>query len=246
MLSNFLYSPLEQFEVYSVAFSFFNNAHVSVLITVCAMSLVWLNAVSKSNFLPTNAWSSLKNIIQEELMVLTGRNIGHVGQQYYPFLLVMFLSIMGFNLVGMIPYSFTITSHIVMTLVFSFTFFIGTNLRAIIDMKLCYFSLFLPSGAPVPIMPFLVVIELISYFARLASLAIRLFANMMAGHSLMKILIGFVYGIFLFDTIGIVLGWIPFLLVFVITFLETAVALIQAYVFTILMCIYIKDLYVAH
>ena len=132
----------------------------------------------------------------------------------------------------------------------SFTLFMGINIRALLDKKFHFFSLFLPSGAPMVIAPFLVIIELISYVARVFSLAIRLFANMMAGHTLLKILIGFSY-LIIVDSLTnnwplFFVGLIPFFLVYIITFLEVAIALLQAYVFTVLLCLYIKDLYVAH
>jgi len=161
-----------------------------------------------------------------------------------------FFSIAGLNLVGMIPFAFTVTSHIIVTFTLSFTLFVGINLRAVIDKQFGFFSLFLPSGAPIVIAPFLVVIELISYIARVFSLAIRLFANMMAGHTLLKILIGFSFIIAIQNLNStwplLFVAFIPFLLVFIITFLEVAIALLQGYVFTVLMCLYIKDLYVAH
>jgi ATP synthase subunit 6 len=241
----FITSPLEQFEVYTVL-NLFTNLQLYAFLAVAILSFWWYATITRGTFLATNVWSAATTLLQEQLMILVGRNIGGAGQPYYPFLVVLFLFLLVLNLVGMIPYTFTVTSHIIVTLALSFTFFFGTNLRAVLDMKWGFFGLFLPSGAPVAIMPFLIVVEVISYFARVASLAIRLFANMMAGHSLLKILIGFVYSIFFFDTVGLILGWVPFLLVFVITFLEAGVALVQAYVFTILLCIYIKDLYVAH
>lgn len=129
-------------------------------------------------------------------------------------------------------------------------FFIGLNVRAILDQKLHYFNLFLPSGVPVVIRPFLIIIEIISYITRVFSLSIRLFANMMAGHTLLKILIGFAFLLFFKLSLNIwlitFLGVIPFLLVYLITFLEVAIAFLQAYVFTILLCMYIKDCYSAH
>lgn len=238
-------SPLEQFEIYQVG-GIITNLTFFLAIATVVLIVWWVSAVRHRAFLSNNAWSAVATTLQEQLMRLVGRNIGMAGQAYYPFLLVLFVFLLTVNMIGLIPYTFTVTSHITITLALSFTFFVGTNLRAILDQGFGFFGLFLPSGAPVAIAPFLIVVEVISYFARVARLAIRLFANMMAGHSLLKILIGFVYAIMFFDTIGLVLGWIPFVLVFVITFLEAGVALVQAYVFTILMCIYIKDLYVAH
>ncbi len=238
-------SPLEQFEVYRIPV-FFNNVALFAALALVVTALIFLSSSVYGHFLPRNPWSSLTAIFQQQLMVLVARNIGAAGQVYFPFLFTLFIFLLMSNLLGMVPYTFTTTSHIVVTLFLSFTFFIGTNLAGVLRLKLHYFGLFLPSNSPVLISPFLLLVELISYFARVASLAIRLFANMMAGHSLLKILIGFVYAIFLSDVVGLIWGWLPFLLVFLITFLEVGVAFVQAYVFTTLLCIYIRDLYHAH
>ena len=244
-LSSVISSPLEQFEIYSVVFTLTINVIFLLLISLVLIFFGYLLNVN-SQFLVKNAFAALKLTFQEQLLILVARNLGAAGQHYYPILSVLFLFLLVLNLIGLVPYTFTVTSHIVATFTLSFTFFVGTNLVAIKNKKLEYFGLFLPSGAPTAIVPFLIAIELISYFARVFSLAIRLFANMMAGHSLLKILIGFVYAILVFDTIGLLASVLPFLLVFVITFLEAGVALIQAYVFVVLMCVYIKDFYTSH
>jgi F-type H+-transporting ATPase subunit a len=246
IVSNFTAaSPLEQFEVYSVLPFLSNNIIFLILVVLTVVFFGYMITMQKQ-FLVKSAFSVLKLLFQEQLLTLVARNLGAAGQRYYPILSVLFLFLLALNLIGLVPYTFTVTSHIVATFTLSFTFFVGTNLVAIKNKKLEYFGLFLPSGAPIAIIPFLIAIELISYFARVFSLAIRLFANMMAGHSLLKILIGFVYAILVFDTIGLLACVLPFLLVFVITFLEAGVALIQAYVFVVLMCVYIKDFYGKH
>ena len=238
-------SPLEQFEVYSVL-PFLSNNIIFLILVVLTLAFSGYMITMQKQFLVKSAFSVLKLLLQEQLLTLVARNLGAAGQRYYPILSVLFLFLLSLNLIGLVPYTFTVTSHIVATFTLSFTFFVGTNLVAIKNKKLEYFGLFLPRGAPIAIIPFLIAIELISYFARVFSLAIRLFANMMAGHSLLKILIGFVYAILVFDTVGLLACVLPFLLVFTITFLETGVALIQAYVFVVLMCVYIKDFYVTH
>jgi F-type H+-transporting ATPase subunit a len=245
LLTQIITSPLEQFEIYSVLPFLTNNVIFLILVVLILVFSGYMLTVHKQ-FLVKSAFSVLKLLFQEQLLTLVARNIGAAGQRYYPILSVLFLFLLALNLIGLVPYTFTVTSHIVATFTVSFTFFVGTNLVAIKNKKLEYFGLFLPSGAPIAIIPFLIAIELISYFARVFSLAIRLFANMMAGHSLLKILIGFVYAILVFDVIGLLACVLPFLLVFAITFLETGVALIQAYVFVVLMCVYIKDFYTNH
>lgn len=151
------------------------------------------------------------------------------------------------NLIGMIPYSFTITSAFSITLFLSLGFFIGVNIIGCLIHGTDILNLFLPGGAPLPIVPFLIIIEIISYFARIFSLSIRLFANMMSGHTLLKILIGFSWNMFNCGSkLIILLALIPFFIVFVITGLELAIAFLQAYVFTVLICIYLNDVFAFH
>jgi F-type H+-transporting ATPase subunit a len=146
----------------------------------------------------------------------------------------------------MVPYSFTPTSHLILTFSFSFLTFITGTLVGLYRNGLHFFSLFLPAGAPVAIAPFIIVIEIISYLARLFSLAIRLFANIMAGHTLLKILTSFCWimlntGVFLF-----IVQWFPLVIVFAITGLEIIIGMLQAYVFTMLSIIYFNDAFNLH
>ena len=246
------YSPLEQFEILSI-FYIFSNSNIFLVLALVFLSLLYQAYKQQVTWLPfiSNTWSNLLEILNEQLMILTVQNLGiKVGQLYYPWILFSFLIVASLNLIGMVPHAFTVTSHIIVTFSLAFMFFVGINLRAIIDQKWHYFSLFLPSGAPAVITPFLVVIELISYIARVFSLSIRLFANMMAGHTLLKILIGFAF-LILFQLpttnwLVSLVGLIPFFLVAIITFLEVAIAILQAYVFTVLLCLYIKDLHTKH
>ena len=267
MFNLLVLSPLEQFDVINVLgwFShnlamFFNlpsflltNAGLFILLTIFFGGLVGWHYMINLSWIPaaTQNYLYILEVLAKELIVLVYRNVGlAVGQLYFPWLVFIFFTIAGLNLIGIIPFTFTITSHIIVTFFLSFTLFMGINIRALLDKKFHFFSLFLPSGAPMVIAPFLVIIELISYVARVFSLAIRLFANMMAGHTLLKILIGFSY-LIIVDSLTnnwplFFVGLIPFFLVYIITFLEVAIALLQAYVFTVLLCLYIKDLYVGH
>jgi len=257
-----LASPLEQFDLLNLGdWGFFGyslltsntNSQFFLIFTFLMLGFFFFQYNHNLFWIPEKQQrlSYILELLYQELMVIVFRNVGlQVGQLYFPWLVFIFLVIAGLNLVGMIPFAFTITSHIIVTFTLSFTLFVGINLRALLDKQFEFFSLFLPSGAPIVIAPFLVVIELISYIARVFSLAIRLFANMMAGHTLLKILIGFSFVIGMQNLNStwplLFVAFIPFLLVFIITFLEVAIALLQGYVFTVLMCLYIKDLYVAH
>ena len=136
---------------------------------------------------------------------------------------------------GMMPYSFTVTSHIIVTFVLAAFIFIGVTIIGFIKHGFSYLKLFVPSGVPIILMPLIVVIEIISYLSRPISLAVRLFANMMAGHTMLKVFGGFVVGL------GIVGGWLPLSFTVALTGLEILIAFLQAYVFAILTCIYLND-----
>ncbi len=257
--STFLKAPLEQFEVLDLLVAsgwspiIFTNVQFFLIFTILLVILYFYNYNQLQLWIPLQQHKTLYllELVYNEVIVIVFRNVGYIiGQLYFPILFFIFLIITSLNLVGIIPYAFTITSHIVVTFCFSFLIFVGINIRSILDKQTTFFSLFLPSGAPLIIAPFLVIIEIISYVARVFSLAIRLFANIMAGHTLLKILIGFA---FLIAGQGFQNNWtllfvalIPFLIVYIITFLEVAIALLQGYVFTVLLCLYIKDLYVSH
>ncbi|MCL4171308.1 UNVERIFIED_CONTAM: hypothetical protein GTU68_032781 [Idotea baltica] len=135
-------------------------------------------------------------------------------------------------------YSFTVTSHALITFSFSFAFFIGILIIGIITQKIKFLNTFVPSGSPAALLPFMIFIEIVSYFSRPFSLAIRLFANMMSGHALLAILANFVLVI---SKKNLIIAAIPFLLIVLIIGLEAMIALLQAYVFTILLCIYLSD-----
>jgi ATP synthase subunit 6 len=245
-------SPLEQFEVLNFGY-FFTNAQVFLISAICVISFLYYMYSKTALWIPgmKQSYSYILELFYSELLILVFRNVGgKYGQVYFSWLVFTFFFVSCTNLIGMIPFTFTITSHIVVTFAVSFYLFVAINIQAIAHKEFSFTSLFVPSGAPTLILPFLVVIEIISYIARVFSLAIRLFANMMAGHSLLKILIGFAFVIgFKLNTSVwplYFLGLIPFFIVFLITFLEVAIALLQGYVFTVLMCLYIKDLHTSH
>ena len=160
---------------------------------------------------------------------------------YLPFIYSIFFFILIANLTGNIQYSFTITTSIIVSIGLSFTILIAVTILGLSIHRLHFFSYFVPSGTPLALVPLLVLIELTSYLARAFSLGIRLFANMVAGHTLMKILATFLYQMFNTSLIVAILTLIPFTLFLAIMTLELAVSVIQAYVFTILACSYIKD-----
>lgn len=176
---------------------------------------------------------------------LLGNNVGFANLRYFNHIFVVFLFVALTNVLGMIPFFFTLTSQFAVTFVLAATLFVGFNLLAIRLHGLNFFNLFIPTGAPAAIRPFLVFIEFISYFARVLSLSIRLFANMTAGHTLMKILAGYVYVMLLALSAWSFAGLIVLSLLFVIVLLEIFIAFLQAYVFVMLLCVYLNDVLAA-
>jgi len=139
------------------------------------------------------------------------------------------------NMLGMLPYSFTVTSHIIVTFALAAIIFVGVTIIGFVNHGIGYFKLFIPSGVPLFLLPLIVIIEIISYLSRPVSLSVRLFANMMAGHTMLKVFGGFVI------SLGIMGGWLPLGFTVALTGLEILIAFLQAYVFAILTCIYLND-----
>jgi ATP synthase subunit 6 len=169
---------------------------------------------------------------------LVKQQININGYAYFPLIFTLFLFILIANLVGMSLYSFTLTSHVTIAFTLSFSFFISIVFVGILIQKKSFVNTFIPSGAPKILKPFLIGIEIISYFSRPFSLGIRLFANLMAGHTLLAILANFT---FLISKKNIIISLVPFILIVAIVGLEAMIAALQAYVFTVLVCIYLND-----
>lgn len=247
-------SPLEQFAILPLIpmnighlYFSFTNSSLFMLLTL-SLVLLLVHFVTKNgggNLVP-NAWQSLVELIYDFVLNLVNEQIGglsgNVKQKFFPCILVTFTFLFFCNLQGMIPYSFTVTSHFLITLGLSFSIFIGITLVGFQRNGLHFLSFLLPAGVPLPLAPFLVLLELISYCFRALSLGIRLFANMMAGHSLVKILSGFAWTMLCMNDLFYFIGDLgPLFIVLALTGLELGVAILQAYVFTILICIYLND-----
>nr|AJF36671.1 ATP synthase F0 subunit a [Gefionella okellyi] len=245
MISN----PLEQFQIYVlIPFVLANynfsitNVTLFIIIVITYIIFYYRLSILNSTIISVTGWQTTVEQLFEFIYNLAKENItGKFSENFFPFLFVLFNFILMSNLIGMIPYSFTITSHISITFALSFTIFIAIIIIMFKYHKLVAFITFLPSGTPIPLIPFLVPIELISFFSKPFSLSIRLFANMMAGHSLLKILAGFSWSMLSFGGIFYILFVVPLIIVFLITGLEMGIALLQAYVFTILVAMYFRD-----
>ena len=242
------FSPLEQFSIVSLIpfhlgnfyFSFTNSALFMFLTTGFFLFLIHSVTLQGGFVVPTR-WQSFVEMIYEFIANLIEEQVGVKGKKYFPLIFTLFTFILFSNLIGMIPYSFTTTSHLLVTFSLSVSIFVAVTLLGFQIHGIHFFSFLLPPGAPLALAPFLVVIEVVSYSFRAISLGVRLFANMMAGHTLVKILSGFAWTMMSVGGIMTILSMIPFLVVFALTFLEVGVACLQAYVFTILSCIYLND-----
>ena len=193
-----LFSPLEQFSIFKlIPISFFGldlsvtNSTLFAGIS-CFLSFIFFNFICSNARLVPSLWQGIAESLFEFVFYnVLSENIKKGGSAYFPIILTIFIYILSCNLIGMIPYSFTVTSHIVITLGLAIVAFTGINIIGLSIHGFHFFSLFLPGGAPLVLAPLLIPIELVSYSFRVVSLALRLFANMMSGHCLLKILAGF-------------------------------------------------------
>lgn len=235
-------NPMSQFEVYSIgpkiqigSFDLsFTNSSLFMVLTVSVISLFFIAATQKKSLVP-NKMQLIAEMAFEFVSKMISETAGKDARPYFPFILSLFLFVLVANLLGMLPYSFTVTSHIIVTFALAFFIFIGVTVVGFAKHGISYLKLFVPSGVPIFLLPLIIVIEVISYLSRPVSLSVRLFANMMAGHTMLKVFGGFVVGL------GILGGWLPLGFAVALTGLELLVAFIQAYVFAILTCIYLND-----
>ena len=191
--------------------------------------------------IPTR-WQSVFEIVHKMILSVLGTNVKHKNAQlYFPLVFFVFLFVFSLNAMGLIPYSFTVTSHLIVTLGFGVAIFFGINIITARKHGIKLFSLILPPGTSPVLALLLVPIELLSYLFKPVSLAIRLFANMMAGHTLLKVIAGFAFVLMSKPGILFLLHYVPLLLLVILFVLESAVAVIQAFVFTILICTYLND-----
>jgi len=245
-------SPLEQFQILPlipVVFGVFDLSITNqtiILVLVFFFSLVFFNAVvdPKDNTFPLipSRWQSFLELAYRMMLSLVVDNIkDKQGGYFFPLVFTVFFVILSLNLIGLIPYSFTVTSHLLVTFGLALAIFIGINIVCIRIHGIHFFALFLPPGTSLALALLLVPIDLISYIFKPISLSVRVFANMMAGHTLLKVIAGFAYTMMGGAGILFLMHYIPLLILLPIFGLELAVALIQSFVFSILICIYLND-----
>jgi len=244
-------SPLDQFEVrnfISLDVPILANIHLSltnigyylILGTFIALSINIL--AINYNKVVSNNWSISQESIYATIHSIVVNQINPTkGQIYFPFIYTLFIFILINNLIGLIPYSFASTSHFILTFSISFTVVLGATILGFQKHGLEFFSLFVPAGCPLGLLPVLVLIEFISYLARNVSLGLRLAANILSGHMLLNILSGFAYNIMTSGFIFFLLGLIPLAFIIAFSGLELGIAFIQSQVFVVLTASYIKD-----
>ena len=232
--------PIHQFEIKKIIPIEINNIDLSftnsslfMMLTVLFISIFLISSIKKKKIIPTRL-QSVSEIFYKFIANMINDNIGNKGQKFFPLIFTLFTFILFGNLLGLLPYSFTFTSHIIVTFVMAMFIFLFVTLIGIMMHGFKFFGLFVPKGVPMAMLPLMVPIEIISYLSRPVSLSIRLFANMMAGHTMLKVFAGFIFSLGLF-------GIAPLIVDVALTAFEVLVAFLQAYVFTVLTCLYLND-----
>ncbi|MFQ5784040.1 MAG: F0F1 ATP synthase subunit A [Alphaproteobacteria bacterium] len=234
------HSPLSQFEIRTLVpidlgglDASFTNSSMFMVAVIAAVTVFLVAGMSKRAMVP-GRWQSMAELSYEFVANMVRDNVGGEGRRYFPFIFTLFMFILFANSIGLLPYSFTVTSHIVVTFALAAVVFVGVTVIGLVKHRLHFFSLFFPKGVPLIMAPLLIPIEVLSYFARPVTLSLRLFANMMAGHTMLKVFGGFVV------LLGLA-GIAPLVVIVLLIGLEVVVAVLQAYVFAILACLYLDD-----
>nr|UNJ18873.1 ATP synthase F0 subunit 6 [Cyanidioschyzonaceae sp. 1 FvB-2021] len=253
LLNNkFIPSPLEQFELvtliplnihdYNISIT---NATLFLFIVLFVFLFITLFSLQGKFLVPTR-WQLLMEMCYEFIITIVLDNLGRKGEKYFPLIFTIFIVLLTCNILGLIPYSFTVTSHIFFTFGLALSIFIGINIIGIKEHGFHFFAIFLPKGAPIAILPLLVIIEFVSYIVKVFTLAIRLFANITSGHTLLKIIAGFSWTLLLLGGFISLLCLFPLSILFLLIGLEIGIAFLQAYVFALLVCIYLNDVIEFH
>ena len=237
-LEQFEITPFVHFEVGSVDLAF-TNSSLAMVITIAVITLFLTLSVNTRSIIPSRV-QLISELSYGFIAQLLKDTVGEQGRKYFPFVFTIFMFVLIGNMVGMLPYSFTFTSHIIVTFALAAIVFIGVTILGFAKHGMHFFSFFVIPGLPWYMLPLLIPIEVISYLSRPISLSVRLFANMLAGHTLIKVFAMFVI------TMPFYSGVLPLAFIVALTGLEILIAFLQAYVFAILTCLYINDAYHLH
>ena len=232
--------PIHQFEIKKIVplklndiDISFTNSSMFMILTVTIISLFLILSIKKKKIVPSR-FQLTSELFYKFILNMINDNVGQDGQKYFSLIFSLFTFILFGNLLGLLPYSFTFTSHIIVTFVLAMFIFVFVTLVGILMHGFKFFTLFVPKGVPIAMLPLMVPIEVISYLSRPISLSIRLFANMMAGHTMLKVFAVFIFSLGIF-------GIAPLFVDVALTAFEVLVAFLQAYVFTVLTCLYLND-----
>ena len=235
-IEQFQITPLVDLKIAGVNVSFTNSSAMMVLAVVLITAFLTLSVRSRA--LVPGRWQSMAEVFYEFIANMLRDNVGAEGRRYFPFIFTLFMFVLFGNVLGLIPGGFAFTSHVIVTFGMAAVVFTGVTIIGFYRHGLHFLRMFFPEGAPLATAVILVPIELISYFSRPFSLAVRLFANMTVGHIILAVMGGFVVSL---GTFYVLPGIVPFAFLGAVTVLEVGIALLQAYVFTILSCIYLHD-----
>jgi len=261
----FLNSPLEQFQILPLINLYFNGFDFSITNSICitiaglGSFLFLMNSLlspviyrsynsgstlvkaPNPSFVVPCGWQVIIEGLYEVIANMLKNVVGARGEQFFPYVFTLFTFILISNLIGLVPYSFTSTSHLILTFFLAIMTFIGINIIGGQTHGVYFFSSFFPPGSPVELAPLLIPIEIVSYIFRPISLSVRLFANMMAGHTLLKVIGGFAWNMMSSSGLLFIAHFVPIFVLILLMGLELGVAIVQAYVFVILTCIYLSD-----
>jgi len=245
--------PIKQFEISRLipleiagVDASITNAAMWMMAVVLAISVFMLFGIRRRATVPGRS-QAMVEMLYEFVAGMVRDNAGNEARPYFPFIFTLFVFILGCNLAGLLPYSFTVTSHIVVTFALAMAVFVGVTIVGFVKHGLKFLRLFAPEGVPLWLLPLITPMEIISYFIRPISLSVRLFANMLAGHLMLTVFAGFVVALGALGVLGVFGAALAFAFEIALTLLELLVAVLQAYVFAILSCIYLNDaLHPAH
>lgn len=238
-IEQFEIKPLILFEIGGLDLSFTNSSAYMALTAIVATGFLLL-ATRRRTMVP-GRWQSSAELVYEFIAKTLRANAGEQGMRFFPLVFSLFMFILVANLVGMFPYAFTVTSHLIVTFALAMLVFSTVTLYGLFKHGAGFLRLFVPAGVPMILTPIIVPIEVISYLSRPVSHSVRLFAVMLAGHITLKVFAGFVVSMGGLGTLGILGALLPFAMTVALTALELLMAVIQAYVFTMLTCMYLND-----
>ncbi|MCC8417751.1 MAG: F0F1 ATP synthase subunit A [Rickettsia endosymbiont of Bryobia graminum] len=235
------HSPLDQFalkklieiKLFDYDISFTNSSLFMMSALLIALSYLYC-ALKPQQLVPSRLQASAE-ILYNMITSMLDQNVGEKGRKFTPIIFSLFIFILLCNLLGMLPYGFTVTSHIVITFSLAIIVFLFITIVGFVNHGLHFLSLFLPQGVPLWLAPVMIILELFAYLARPISLSLRLAANMVAGHILLKVMAGFAVSLMIF------LKFLPIPIIVTLIGFEIFVAILQAYIFTILSCVYLSD-----